>query len=126
MNIPPPPPDIREDPFQAEIIKLACLFGWRIFHVSDSRREVRGRGVSYLVGDKLAAGWPDLTLAHRRRGLFAVRELKSNTGRVEPEQREWLETLTACGVDAGIWRPRDWAELIVPFLTNTSRARRAA
>lgn len=124
MNIPPPPASILETPFQAEIVKLARLFGWRVMHVNDSRREVvdRRRGISFLVGDEDAKGWPDLVLAHPRWHVVAVRELKTNKGRVDPKQREWVELLTACGIDAAIWRPRHWDELIVPFLTT----RRAA
>jgi hypothetical protein len=114
-----------EDEFQSTIIDTALTFGWLVFHVSDSRREVidRRRGVSFLVGDELAKGWPDLSFAHPRWRRFAVRELKSDVGRVTPEQRRWLETLTLCGVDAGVWRPRDWDELIVPFLTRPTYRR---
>lgn len=91
----------------------AQLNGWRVFHVSDSRREVidRRQGVSRLVGDELAKGWPDLVLVHPRRGLLLVRELKSDRGRVRPEQKEWLEALRAVGVDADVWRPRDLPEI---------------
>lgn len=127
MNIPPPPPGILETPFQAEIVRLARLFGWRVMHVNDSRKEVidRKRGVSFLVGDEDAKGWPDLVLAHPRWHVFAVRELKTNKGRTSPAQREWLTLLTLCGIDAGEWRPRDWDE-IVSFLTTRRRAARAA
>jgi hypothetical protein len=118
----------RRDEFdlQEQIIDTALTFGWQVFHVRDSRREVidRKRGVSFLVGDELAKGWPDLTLAHPRWRRFAVRELKSNTGRVTAEQRQWIETLTLCGVDVAIWRPRDWDALIVPFLTKRTPTRR--
>lgn len=113
-----PPVDIKEAPFQTEVIRLARMLGWRVMHVNDSRREVRLRGVSYLVGDEDAKGWPDLTLAHPRWHRLAVWELKSNTGRVTPDQKRWLETLAACGVDARVVRPRDWDDLIVPFLTK--------
>lgn len=97
-----------EAQFQEGVIAFARLCGWRVFHVSDSRREVvdRRRGVSRMVGDELAKGWPDLVLVHPKRGLL-VRELKSDRGRLTPEQKEWLAALAAVGVDVDVWRPRD-------------------
>lgn len=121
-----PPVTIKEGPFQSEIIRLAQMFGWRVFHVNDSRKEVRSRGISFLVGDEQARGWPDLALAHPRWHVFAVRELKSNTGQEAVAQREWLSLLALCGIDAAVWRPRDWDELIVPFLTKRPAQSRAA
>lgn len=111
---------MKEAQFQKLIVETALTCGWLVFHVSDSRREVidRKRGVSFLVGDELARGWPDLTLAHPRWRRFGVRELKTNVGKVTADQQHWLETLAACGVDVGVWRPRHWDELIVPYLTK--------
>lgn len=78
--------------FQAEIERMAKAAGWLHYHTHDSRRS--------------QAGYPDLTLVRGRKLLF--RELKTETGRVTPEQRRWLEALEAAGQDAGVWRPRDW------------------
>ena len=53
-------------------------------------------------------GWPDLVIkapAGRRGVMF--RELKKQRGKVTPEQREWLDALTASGDDADVWRPSD-------------------
>lgn len=115
-----PPKGVDEAEFQKVIVETAQLLGWHVFHVADSRREVidRRRGLSFMVGDKLAKGWPDLALAHPRWHVFAVRELKTDKGRVTPEQKAWLELLASCGIDADLWRPRNWDESIVPFLTN--------
>jgi hypothetical protein len=102
-------PALSEDEFQTGVIEYAKLTGWRVFHVSDSRREVidRKRGVSRLVGDELAKGWPDLVLCHPGRGLLLYRELKSDKGTVTRDQKRWLEDLAATGADVGVWRPRD-------------------
>ncbi len=100
-----------EPQFQRLVIQYATLNGWRVMHVSDSRREVKANGISRLVGDPLAKGWPDLVLVHPGRGTMLIRELKTDRGRISPEQREWLRALTACGVDAGVWRPRDLDEI---------------
>lgn len=80
-----------EAEWQRQVIDLARMYGWRVYHTFDSRRS--------------SPGWPDLVLA--RAPVFMVVELKTDKGRVRPAQREWLELLAACGVEAHIWRPRD-------------------
>lgn len=80
---------------------LCKLLGVRYFHPYDSRRCV--------------PGFPDLVLVGTTG--YALRELKSDTGGLRPEQREWRDALMAVGLDWGIWRPRDlasgriWTEL---------------
>ena len=86
---------ISEAAFQAQVVQTAELFGWSTFHVHDMRRSV--------------PGWPDLVLV-RERVLF--RELKTDRGRVTPEQQYWLDRLTAAGQDAGLWRPSDWETIV--------------
>jgi hypothetical protein len=85
----------RERQFQRQVEELAELRGWFVWHDQDSRRN--------------AAGFPDLLLLRPPRLLW--RELKSNRGRVEPAQERFLAALQACGQDAAIWRPRDWAQI---------------
>lgn len=84
-----------EKAFQADVVKLAKRNGWRCFHVTNPL--------------KSAPGWPDLVLVGPR---VLFRELKTETGRVSPAQEEWLADLTAAGVDAGVWKPSDWAEIL--------------
>ncbi len=87
---------ISEKDFQAQILDLARLAGWKAYHTSDSRRS--------------AKGFPDLCLVRPPVVLFA--ELKSATGRVSPEQVTWLEALKACeSVEARLWRPSDFEEI---------------
>ena len=50
------------------------------------------------------AGYPDLTLA--RDGVVLFAELKTQAGRLRPEQQRWLEIL-----DGEVWRPNDWPEV---------------
>ena len=52
-------------------------------------------------------GWPDLVLIRRRDKRVLFRELKSDVGRVTDRQAAVLDLLTACGLDAGVWRPSD-------------------
>lgn len=95
---------VTEAEFQAQVVHLAHVCGWRTMHV----RHSIGRGQSWTTATSLA-GWPDLALW--RPGQFLLRELKSDTGRVRPEQDEVLASLCAAGVDARVWRPKDWPEI---------------
>lgn len=70
---------------------LCKRLGVRYYHPYDSRRCV--------------PGFPDLVLVGTH-GL-AFRELKSQTGTVEPAQREWGYALCAVGHDWAVWRPSD-------------------
>jgi hypothetical protein len=89
-----------------ENIRDACqalrLDRW---HTYDSRRS--------------PAGWVDEVIAGPHGVLF--RELKTETGRVTEAQQKCLEALTAGGLNAGVWRPRDWVSgRIVAELTEVS------
>ena len=58
-----------------------------------------------------AKGYPDWHLLRIRDGvaesLFV--ELKSNTGKVKPEQQEWIDALNLIpGTRAYVWRPSDF------------------
>ncbi len=92
-------PAIAEKAFQAQVIDLAHLSGWLCYHPHDSRRS--------------APGFPDLVLVRQPRLLFC--ELKSEEGRIRPEQRTWLEALTDCveAPETYLWRPRDLGEIQV-------------
>ena len=96
-------PKMTEAQFQDMVIKLAKLYGWRVYHTYDSRRSV--------------AGFPDLTLVRAKTGQLIMAELKTDTGRQTPEQLDWMEDLSkvaacdkcTCGhFSVAIWRPRDW------------------
>jgi hypothetical protein len=80
-----------ERDWQQQVQQLATLHGWRWFHDNDSRRN--------------PAGLPDLLMVKGSR-LLAV-ELKTETGRVRPEQTAWLDALAATGAETAIWRPSD-------------------
>lgn len=75
----------------SHVTKLARMLGWWRFHPFDSRRS--------------QAGWPDLVLL--RPPQILLRELKADKGQISPEQQQVLDMLAACGLDVGIWRPRD-------------------
>ena len=86
---------VSERDWQATVVQLAKLRGWRHYHTHDSRRS--------------APGFPDLVLVRGERVIFA--ELKTDTGRVSVAQREWLDALRLTPAEVAIWRPRDWDDV---------------
>lgn len=92
---------MREKDFQDAVMELARYLGWRVLHFSDSRRQVRP-GV--FVGDKDAAGWPDLFLVRER---AIAMELKAEKGKTTPKQEEWLDALDKAGIPTFVFRPAD-------------------
>jgi VRR-NUC domain len=94
-----------EGQFLRAVLDFARKSGWRVSHFSDSRRQVRP-GV--FVGDKDAAGFPDI-VAVRERVIFI--ELKAARGRIRPAQLEWLGALEEAGAEVYCWRPADWPEI---------------
>ena len=90
-----------EAQFQAQVIQLARINGWKVFHPAKMQSR-DGTCRTALQGDK---GWPDLVLAHRDKGLI-VAELKSDKGTVSFDQQAWLTHL-APWAEVHVWRPKD-------------------
>jgi hypothetical protein len=85
VRAPVPVCDLTEKEWQAQVLDLARLYGWRhAYHTFDSRRS--------------ASGFPDLVLV-RERALFA--ELKSKSGKVSAAQADWLAALVAPSATSG-------------------------
>ncbi len=104
---------MRAETSEAEFLQavrdLAKQLGWLIYHTHRS--------------DRSEKGFPDLVLV--RPPFVLYRELKSEKGRLKPEQETWLHTLGEAGQDVGVWRPHDLAPNgRVP--RELSRTRRAA
>jgi len=92
-----PQPKLTEAHWQARIIDLAELRGWKHFHPYSSRRST--------------PGWPDLVLVRDGRLIFA--ELKTDTGRVTADQQTWLAQLAAVPfIEVHVWRPADWPNVM--------------
>ena len=59
-----------------------------------------------------ASGFPDLLLVHAERNLTWFRELKSARGKLTDRQARWLRLLSEHGLNAAVWRPADWPDIV--------------
>lgn len=82
-----------EDQLLTAVTDLAHLFGLLVHHETDSRKSPKGL--------------PDLIIVGR---TVVWLELKSQIGRIRPEQQVWLERLTQAGEQARVIRPTDWLD----------------
>lgn len=82
---------MNEQRLQAAVIDMCKIFGIACYHTYNSQRS--------------APGWPDLALCGARR--FITRELKSEYGKVTPEQEHWGWMLRQAGIGWEVWRPDD-------------------
>ena len=89
-------PSWTERYFQNEVCKMATQLGWVWFHVVDSFH--------------CAAGFPDLVMVRGARVVFA--ELKTEKGKIEPEQAKWLKLLEPTPVEQYLWRPSMIDEIV--------------
>jgi VRR-NUC domain. len=85
-----------ERQLQDAIIEAAKRMNWLCYHVYDSRRSV--------------PGFPDLVLLKGQRMM--VLELKTDKGRVRPEQHVWLDAFVQAGITAKIIRPADLDDVL--------------
>ena len=97
---------LTEAQWQRQVTDLANLFGWCWAHFRPARTE---KGWRTPVAGPGGAGFPDLVM-WRERVVFV--ELKTDRGRVRPEQEERLAALTAAGASCHLWRPRDWDDVV--------------
>jgi hypothetical protein len=91
-----------EDQLLRTVLEMARLFGITTAHFRPALSQ-SGRWHTAVAGD--GKGFPDLVLVGSGGILF--RELKTDKGRLKPEQVTWLRILKAAPADAEIWRPAD-------------------
>jgi len=99
----PIPENISEKAFQNAILDLASWLGWRRFHPRTVQL-IRGAHLTPYTGE---AGFPDLVLVHRSKGIIFA-ELKTQTGRLSESQKLWRADLEDAGAEYHLWRPSDW------------------
>lgn len=92
--------DMSEAEFQAIVTQLAHLAGWQTMHVYP----LQTKGGRHRTPTTMP-GWPDLVLWHPARQLVWFRELKTDDGRLTPDQRDVLHSLRLAGASAAVWRP---------------------
>jgi hypothetical protein len=106
-----------ERALQGQIEALARMAGWAVWHdrATNLPRACWHCGRPPRVRRNVR-GFPDLVLV--KPGRLVVAELKSEAGRLSPDQRAWLALFRAVpGVEVYEWRPADW-EQIVAVLTR--------
>lgn len=87
---------VSEKAFMQQVIDLATLRGWLVYHTYDSRRS--------------SPGFPDLVLVRHNTLLFA--ELKTEKGKPTGAQKQWLEALRNVEtISPNLWKPSDWQEI---------------
>ena len=98
---------INETDWQKTVVALAHANGWKVAHFRGAWSKDGKRFVTPVAAD--GAGFPDLVLAKIRNGhqtvIFA--ELKSDKGKISPEQMAWIELLFA-----QVWRPSDYEKIV--------------
>lgn len=94
-----------EQQFQNQVLALVRAMGLLVYHTHDSRRS--------------QPGFPDLVIVGAKAALF--RELKTETGKVSPDQERWIAALNLVGQDVGIWRPSDWPVRVQKELSALGR-----
>jgi len=93
-------------------IRLACSKGdCRLFrNNTGTLRDQHGRPVSFGLcrGSADLIGWRSVTITPEMVGqqiaVFTSIEVKSSSGRVKPEQQQWLNAVQAAGGIAGVAR----------------------
>ena len=100
---------VQELDWYPKLNALAAQYGWRVKH-DRAVQQANGRHLTALMGDP---GWPDFTFSHPARKITIFREIKGAKTRVEGDQKKWLASLAASGLDVDIWRmPDDWPRAV--------------
>jgi len=102
-------------------IRLTCSTGsTRLFrNNTGTLRDQHGRPVSFGLarGSADLIGWRTVTITADMVGttvaVFTSIEVKTATGRVRPEQRQWLDAVQAAGGIAGVARSVEEAEALL-------------
>jgi hypothetical protein len=111
---------VTEQQIQQEI-RLAVGHGdTRLFrNNTGTLRDQHGRPVTFGLakGSADLIGWRTVTVTPEMVGqqvaVFTSIEVKTATGRLRPEQRQWLEAVQAAGGIAGVARSVDDANVLV-------------
>jgi hypothetical protein len=106
-------------------IRLACSIGdTRLFrNNTGTLRDANGRPVQFGLckGSADLIGWKRVTITPDMVGstvaVFLSIEVKTPTGRLRPEQQQWLDAVQAAGGIAGVARSVSDAEALLQNMT---------
>lgn len=94
-----PPRDIKrmsEDQWQAEVVQLAGMFGWKCTHFYNMRMNEEG--------------FPDLLIM--RSDEYILAELKTERGSLNAAQKRWHMHASLFGITVHVWRPRHYRDAV--------------
>jgi hypothetical protein len=94
-----------EDPWQETVIELAQLTGWIVAHFRPAQT-AKGWRTAVSADGK---GFLDLVMV-RERVIYA--EIKSETGKLTPDERKWMTALSQAGQEVYVWRPSDYDRIV--------------
>lgn len=117
-----PPLTLTEAEYQGLIVDTARYLGYEVMHVRRSKGRRRG-GEAWQTTTSIK-GWPDLTIFGDRGLLFV--EVKSESGRVTPEQKVVHAQLRAAGQTVIVSKPSTWPDLVTALTTTDVKAKIAA
>lgn len=106
--------DITEAQFTANVIELAQILGWRTAHFRPCRTKNGWR--TPVQGD--GKGFPDLILTRGDRCL-AVELKRRPADKPTDEQKRWLASFAATGIETDVWRPADMKDTIPRILSGS-------
>jgi len=96
-----------EKELQSAVIERAQARGWRVAHFRTVPVQHGSRIIYQTPVQADGAGFPDLCMV-RDRVIWA--ELKSDTGRLEVAQQDWLFALSHADAECHLWWPRHWRD----------------
>ncbi len=97
---------LSEAEWQKQVIDLAHVYGWTVAHFRPARTAHGWRTPVSADGK----GFPDLVLVRHDELIFL--ELKSDTGRLSNEQKDWLEKLSKVpGISVALLKPSQFGDL---------------
>lgn len=99
-----PEAKMSEEEFQRNVINLAHSLGWTVMHCRRARTTKGWRTAWAADG----TGYPDLVLYRDR--IIHV-EVKSESGKMGPDQENWRDRIQAAGGEWYLWRPADLADI---------------
>lgn len=116
MTAPDPLPKLTERRFMQQVVRLAEMLGWRVWHDAATNTRPTCRRCSAPLACAVcgtpvtiirnAAGMLDLIMVRRPRVVWV--ELKSDRGKLTEAQYALLIELRSSHQEVYCWRPSDW------------------